>query len=154
MNYRENMKKIINALSVAVILMMMSAITFAIDNPDAPDLVAEFEFREKLFIETAENPKNGYRDYLLSYTNYLEFLDKELNVVYQSLRENISEDQKQKLKESQVDWLKFRDREFSFIENTWTRADFGTSSSISRGQYKVTIVRNRVIQLMHYSITF
>ena len=133
------------------ILLSLSNITFAIDNPDAPDLVAEFKAREKSLIAAAENPNNGYRDYLLAYTSYLEFLDKELNTVYQNLRSKLPEDQKKQLKDSQVNWIKYRDFEFEFIENTWTKADFGSSSSISRGQYKVSVVRSRVIQLMHYS---
>lgn len=127
---------------------------FAIDNPDAPDLVAEFKAREQSLIAAAENPNNGYRDYLLAYTNYLEFLDEELNTVYQNLRSKLPEDQKKQLKDSQVNWIKYRDLEFTFIENTWTKADFGSSSSISRGQYKASVVRNRVIQLMHYSIAY
>lgn len=132
-------------------LLMFSGLSLAVDNPDAPDLLAAFEAKEKSIIAAAENPNNGYRDSLLAYTNYLEFLDKELNVVYQALQAKLPSDKQQQLKQAQLNWLKYRDLEFVLIENTWTKADFGSSSSITRGQYKTTIVRTRVIQLMHYA---
>lgn len=133
------------------ILMLTSSLASAIDNPDAPDLIASFETRESSLITAAENPDNGYRASLIAYTDYLDFLDKELNTVYQILQSKLPQEKQQQLKESQVNWLKYRDREFSFIENTWTKTDFGSSSGITRGQYKISIVRDRVIQLMHYA---
>jgi len=138
----------------ALTFMLFSNLTFAIDNPDAPDLVAEFEAREKPFIVTIEKPSNTTSDYSVAYSNYLKFLDKELNTVYKTLHTKLPEDKQKQLKSSQVSWLKYRDFEFAFIDSTWTNTDFGTSSGISRGQYKASVVRNRVVQLMHYAKTF
>lgn len=138
----------------AFIFVFFSGSVWAIDNPDAPDLLGEFKVKEAPLLEAAENADNGYRDYLINYTNYLKFLDKELNIVYRSLYDKLPNDQQQKLKESQIAWLKYRDLEFSFVEETWTKSDFGSSSSISRGQYKASVVRNRVIQLIHYSVAY
>jgi uncharacterized protein YecT (DUF1311 family) len=140
-----------NFLFVKVItltLALISSFANAIDNPDAPDLVAEFETREKPLLDSAENT-NGYRASLVAYTDYLNFLDKELNAVYKNLQAKLPADKQQQLKLSQVAWLKYRDLEFALIENTWTKADFGSSSSITRGQFKATIVRDRVVQLMY-----
>lgn len=131
-------------------LAIFSSFANAIDNPDAPDLVAEFETREKPLVDSAENT-NGYRASLVAYTDYLNFLDKELNAVYKTLQAKLPADKQQQLKLSQVAWLKYRDLEFALIENAWTKADFGSSSSITRGQFKANIVRDRVIQLMHYA---
>lgn len=138
----------------ALTLMLFSNLTMAIDNPDAPDLIAEFEIREKPFIVAIEKPSNTTADYSVAYTNYLNFLDKELNTVYKTLRTKLSEDKQKQLKVSQVSWLKYRDLEFAFIDSTWTNKDFGNSSVISRGQYKASVVRNRVVQLMHYARAF
>lgn len=138
----------------ALMLVLFSNLTFAIDNPDAPDLIAEFETREKSLIATIEKPTNSTSDYLASYSNYLKFLDKELNTAYKTLRAKLPEDKQKKLKASQLSWIKYRDLEFAFIDTTWTNKDFGTSSGISRGQYKANIIRNRVIQLMYYTKTF
>ena len=139
------------ALSLASFLMLLvSSLAYSIDNPDAPDLVSEFESREQPLIEAADN-STGYRDALLAYTSYLEFLDKELNVVYKAVQSKLPKEKQQQLKQSQVSWLKYRDLEFKLIEDTWTKDDFGTSSAITRGQHKAAIVRARVIQLMHYT---
>jgi uncharacterized protein YecT (DUF1311 family) len=135
---------------IAFALTIFSSFANAIDNPDAPDLVAEFEAREKPLVDSAEKT-NGYRASLVAYTDYLNFLDKELNTAYKNLQAKLPADKQQQLKQSQVAWLKYRDLEFALIENAWTKADFGSSSSITRGQFKANIVRDRAIQLMHYT---
>lgn len=136
--------------SVTMVIFLSSAFANAIDNPDAPDLVAEFKVREKPLINAAE-ASAGYHPGLVTYTNYLEFLDKELNGIYKTLRAKLPADKQRQLKQSQIAWLKYRDLEFALIDKTWVPADFGSSSSITRGQFKANIVRERVIQLMHYA---
>lgn len=150
------MQKIYNSwLAVAAFaLILFSNPSFAIDNPDAPDLVAQFESREKPFITAIEKPSNTTADYSVAYTNYLKFLDKELNTIYKTLRTKLPEEKQKQLKASQLSWIKYRDLEFVFIDNTWTNKDFGTSSAISRGQYKAGVVRSRVVQLMGYAGAF
>lgn len=130
--------------------MLFGVAANAIDNPDAPDFIVEFETREAPLLDSTEN-SNGYRESLAAYTEYLIFLDKELNVVYKHLQAKLPADKQAQLKQSQVAWLKYRDLEFSLIDNTWEKSAFGSSSSITRGQFKTTIVRDRVIQLMHYA---
>lgn len=138
----------------ALTFALLSNLTFAIDNPDAPDLISEFEAREKPIIAAIEKSTNTTGDYAVFYASYLKFLDKELNAVYKTLRTKLPADKQKQLKASQVSWIKYRDLEFAFIESTWTNKDFGTSSGISRGQYKASVVRDRVIQLIHYAKTF
>lgn len=140
--------------TAALTLILFSNLTFSIDNPDALDLIAEFETREKSFTVAIEKPSNTTNDYSVAYSNYLKFLDKELNTVYKTLRTKLPEEKQKQLKASQVSWIKYRDLEFAFIDSNWTNKDYGTSSGISRGQYKASVVRNRVIQLMHYAKTF
>ncbi len=148
------MHKLHQSWLAILVLVLFSNFTFAIDNPDAPDLIAEFEAREEPLIAAIEKPTNTTGDYSVAYANYLKFLDKELNAVYKTLRTKLTVDKQKQLKASQVRWLKYRDLEFTFIDGTWTNKDFGTSSAISRGQYKASVVRDRVIQLMHYAKTF
>lgn len=50
----------------AFTLMLFSNLTSAIDNPDAPDLVAEFELREKSFIAAIEEPANTTSGYAIA----------------------------------------------------------------------------------------
>ncbi|MEN0038189.1 MAG: lysozyme inhibitor LprI family protein [Cellvibrio sp.] len=148
------MQKLHQSWLAIVILVLFSNLTFAIDNPDAPDFIAEFEVREKPLIAAIEKPTNTTGDYAVFYASYLKFLDKELNTVYKTLRTKLPADKQKQLKASQVSWIKYRDLEFMFIDSTWNNKDFGTSSGISRGQYKASVVRDRVIQLMHYAKTF
>lgn len=131
-------------------MFLLSSLAAALDNPDAPNLVADFEARERPLVETIEDVA-GYREGLLAYTDYLEFLDKELNAVYKTVQSRLPQENQRQLKQSQISWLRYRDLEFALIEATWTKDDFGTSSGMTRGQHKAAIVRARVIQLMHYT---
>ena len=142
-------------LSIAALtLVLFSNLTFAVDNPDAPDLIAEFTAREKPFLAAIQKPTNTTTDFSIAYANYQEFLDKELNKVYKTLRKDLPADKQKQLKASQVSWLKYRDLEFAFIDSTWNNIDFGSSSAISRGEYRASILRSRVVQLMHYAESF
>ncbi len=127
---------------------------FAIDNPDAPDYIGELKIREQFFLNKINNPNNGTRDYLIAYDDYQIFLDKELNKAYQLIKSKLPAEQQKSLLNSQRNWIKFRDTEFELIKNTWTRQSFGSSSGISRGSYRSTIIRNRVLQLLDYAKSY
>ena len=127
---------------------------YAIDNPDAPDLIGEFEKREIIYLTAVDNPKNSTRGFLVAYDNYLIFLDEELNKAFEVTKSNLQEARRPELTAAQLHWIKYRDAEFELIKNTWTRKDFGSSAGISRGDYRTSIVRNRVIQLLHYAKNF
>lgn len=122
----------------------------AIDNPDAPDFVGDFEKRGQTYSAATNNPDNSTREYLVAYDNYLQFLDKELNAAYQQLKSKLPAEQQKLLTQSQRDWIKFRDAEFMRITKNWSRQNYGSSAGISRGDYKSTIVKNRVLQLLAY----
>ncbi len=129
---------------------LLTSLVFAIDNPDSPDFIGEFEVREQVFLKAINNPHNGSKDYLTAYDDYLKFLDDELNRAYYLVKSRLPIKRQQELKSSQRSWIKFRDEEFKLITNTWVRQDFGSSAGISRGSYRSTIVRNRVLQLLSY----
>jgi uncharacterized protein YecT (DUF1311 family) len=149
MKVSNSYKKI--AGSVFAFVYILTTLAYAIDNPDAPDYLGEFKSRERIYLEKINNPKNTNRAYLIAYDNYLIFLDKELNAVYRLLMSKLSEVHQGGLKNSQKKWIVFRDAEFELINNYWTRNNFGSSAVISRGAYRSSIVRNRVIQLLQYA---
>ena len=126
----------------------------AIDNPDAPNYIGDLELREQVYLTAIDKPGNGSRDYLIAYDDYQNFLDKELNQAYNLLKEKLPEARKQELKASQRQWIKYRDAEFELINNNWTRESFGSSSGISRGSYRCKVIKNRVLQLLHYVINY
>jgi uncharacterized protein YecT (DUF1311 family) len=123
---------------------------YAIDNPDAPDLINQFKEREKVYLQAIENPANGTRESLRAYHDYKIFLDKELNKTYRLLKSKLPPERQAELTVSQRHWLEFRDAEFKLINNNWDRATFGSSFAISRGEYSSMIIKNRLMQLFHY----
>lgn len=129
----------------------ISAWCYAIDNPDAPNLVANFESRENVYRQAVNNPHNSNRAMLQAYDRYQLFLDTELSKAYQTLKVNLAEKQQQELEIARKNWLRFRDAEFTLINNNWTRSNFGSSANLSRGAYRSSIIRARIIQLLHYA---
>ncbi len=135
-------------LLISLSILMYPA--FAIDNPDAPDFIRKFEDQEEVYLKLINTPHNSSKDYLIAYDDYLKFLDDELNKAYQLIKLKLSIERQQELKKSQRIWVKFRNAEFELIKNNWNRQNFGSSASLSRGSYKSTIIKNRVLQLLHY----
>lgn len=133
------------------IVLFFSAHTMAIDNPDAVDYVTPFKKSERIYLDKIDNA-TGYADPTGLYTEYLAFLDEQLNIIYKVLMTELPDEKKALLKASQIKWITYRDSEFSFIDETWTRGDYGTSAAVSRGAYKSALMRSRVIKLMHYSL--
>lgn len=122
----------------------------AIDNPDAPDYVADFQKRVEVFEAMIDQRAKTTQDTLEAYADYEKFLDKELNQAYKALSVKLGVDQLAKFKQSQRDWLRYRDSEFDFIAENWTTKNFGSSAVLSRGAYRTTLIRDRVILLLHY----
>lgn len=148
------MKKITIKSCYAVLLLFWvvcnSTYAFAIDNPDAPDYVAEFLKRDQRYQSENIKTVSTTAGYIPAYAAYEVFLDEELNKAYTSLLGHLNENARQKLRNSQRKWLKYRDDEFDFIGLNWNRKDFGSSFVISRGDYRTTIIKNRIILLLSY----
>jgi uncharacterized protein YecT (DUF1311 family) len=123
---------------------------YAIDNPDAPDYISQFASMEMQYIEKINDPKNTDKAYLIAYDDYLLFLDRELNSAYKLLITKLPEAQREAFKGSQKKWIQFRDAEFGYINGNWTRDNFGSSAGMSRGAYRSEIVKDRVLQMLHY----
>ena len=144
-------RKIINIIVIALVtLLVFSRVSIAVDNPDAPDYVGEFEKRIAPFEKYINEKAKTTLDYSQGYKKLEEALDKELNTAYKLLISKLNSKEKEQLKESQKQWLKFRDSEFKWISANWTNTKYGSSSVISAGAYRTTIIRERVIQLLQY----
>lgn len=137
-----------------IILSLVVNSACAIDNPDAPAFLQTLQKNEEPYLADIHNPENGTRDYLVAYNKYEKFLDGELNKAYHLVMSKLPEPQQKELKEAQQNWIKFRDAEFKLIRDNWTRDNFGSSSGISRGDYRCSIVRARVVQLLNYASNY
>ena len=144
------MKKRIAAAYAALLLTAFTAPSRAIDNPDAPNYVMDFEQRAQKFEAAITQQATTSQESLSAYANYEQFLDQELNKAYKSLLTKLGAAQQAKIKESQRAWVKYRDAEFNFIAQNWTTKNFGSSAVLSRGAYRTTLIRDRVVLLLNY----
>lgn len=142
-------KKVRN-VSLLCFLSLYAVTASGIDNPDTPDYANKFLNQVNKYEEKIMQGNYGTQDYIHAYAEYEDFLDKELNRTYHLLMEHLDKDSQAALKNSQRKWLNYRDAEFDFIRLNWNKDSFGSSSAISRGDYRTTIIKNRVISLFHY----
>ena len=141
-------------LLFALWFMSQVPLCFAIDNPDAPDLVAEFQARCSKFESKLREQTGSTREIIVAYAEYEKFLDQELNRAYTALVSRVAAESRPKLVQSQRRWMQYRDAEFLFIAANWTVETFGSSSAISRGGYRTTIIKDRTVTLLHYLKTY
>lgn len=144
------MGKVLAAIYATLLLSAVTVSCQAVDNPDAPDYVADFMQRVQMYEATIQQQAKTTQDSLKAYADYEQFLDKELNKVYKLLITKLGAEQQAKIKESQRNWIKYRDSEFDLITENWTAKNFGSSAVLSRGAYRTTIIRDRVILLLNY----
>ena len=125
----------------------------AIDNPDAPDRVAEFESRALPF-EQALDATDGGGAATRAGQAYARFLGTELQAAYGFMLGRLQGRQRQALVESQLRWARFREAESRFISQQWDPARVGTSASLSVAGYQNAIVKERVLQLLRYAAEY
>lgn len=76
--------------------------------------------------------------------------DKELNTYYNLLKNKPSKSAFESLKESQKQWLIYRDNEFAFISIFYFEVKEGTMWYIVAENMKKEIVKNRALSLQIY----
>ncbi len=85
------------------------------------------------------------------YNEATDMWDRELNKVYKNLMKNLKPNERKLLRESQRRWIKYRDKEFEFL-NTFpfvnnNRYKYGTMSFIMVAAQKMQVVKDRVLEL-------
>lgn len=134
---------------LAVLVTLAGMPAWAIDNPDAPNYVTAFEQRARPF-EDKISQAAGSGAVVAAYAGYERFLDAELNHAYAALASKLDKPRKTQLQRSQRAWLGFRDAEAAFITSNWTMQRSGSSSGLSRGAYRSTLIRDRIMGLLNY----
>ena len=79
----------------------------------------------------------------------IESWDKELNKNYQGLLNLLTSEQKEKLKESQRQWIKFRDSEIVF-SNQFYSDMLGTMWIVVASQKQLDLTKQRALELSEY----
>ncbi len=123
---------------------------WAIDNPDTPKYVAEFEARIKPLEHYIQSEARSDQDYTKGYTRLLKSLDKELNTAYKNLLNQLPKKNQKIIRQSQKHWLNFRDAEIAFLSAQFDRETYGSSSVITRGTYISTLIKSRIKTLLSY----
>jgi len=127
---------------------------YAIDNPDAPDYVANFLERAKVYEDDIQQTPHTTQGYITAYARYEDFLNDELDSAYNQLMARLGDEAGRALSNSQKQWFRYRNQEFEFIARNWTHASFGSAAVISRGDYRANIINNRIVQLLRYLQNF
>jgi len=72
-----------------------------------------------------------------------------LNTLYAELMNRLSPDTKAKLKEAQLQWLKFRESEFKLQDGIYSKLE-GTMYISMRADSRMQLVKNRALELKSY----
>ena len=137
------------AATMAMWLALSGSAAWALDNPDAPDRVAAFSQRMQP-LQDAFATQTTQQGLAAAGAAYAKALDAELNRSYQQLLGRLDASAAEKLRISQRAWLAHIKAETAFIDANWTPAHFGSSSALSRIDYRNTLVRERVVVLLRY----
>jgi len=79
----------------------------------------------------------------------MEEWDAELNKYYKLLMNNLDNNEQDKLRDAQRQWLVFRDKEFEFIGTRYGKME-GTMFNIIEADSRNNIVRQRALELKSY----
>lgn len=140
----------LRGFALIVLLLSCSLPTHAIDNPDAPDHLGDFLNRAQTYERDIRQTAHTTQSYLTAYAAYENFLDQELNTAYRQLIGYLPDEAQHALKNSQQAWLNYRDKEFDFIARNWTIETSGSSATISRGDYRTQLIKDRIMLLLQY----
>ena len=121
----------------------------AIDNPDAPDYLTDFASRANPYADALANAKN-ISETATAAGKYHDFLDNELNKSYKQLMSKLDANSQSRLRDSQRAWLKFSQAEVRFIDENWNSAEFGSSSALSKAEYRNALIKARIETLLGY----
>lgn len=137
--------------NILIILILSSFVLLGLDNPDSPDYVADFEKRIKPFENYISEKASTTLDFIQGYKKLETELDKELNSAYKLIQSKLNGNNKELLKKSQIQWIKFRDAEFLWLSTNFTKEKFGSSVYITIGSFRTQIIKDRVKELLWYT---
>lgn len=86
---------------------------------------------------------------VLAGQKYYEELDEILNKCYKELMATLDDEEKVALKESQREWIKFKDKELKFAANLYSKKD-GSIWRLSTPRVAINLMINRIKELSIY----
>lgn len=128
------------------ILILLFALIFpGVSHAEEPTIVHPIDKFHKSCIDK-ETTTAGMNN--CTYKAY-EMWDQELNKSYHELMDKLTPQSKQILKNSQREWMKFRDKEFQLIEQIYSQLE-GTMYIPMLVNSRLVIVKQRTLQLKEH----
>lgn len=126
----------------------------AIDNPDAPDYLGDFQSEVATHDQAIYEDAQTMSDSIEAYRDYIGFLEEELTTVISAVESELSGSEREALIKSQSAWEVYQDKEKAFVSSVWTPQTFGTSSAFSRLAFYADVLRSRIELLQKYRMQF
>lgn len=135
-----------------VALLLLGFVGFAtagIVNPDVPNHVGAFHERMAAYQQRILDGRTTLSMDRAS-GSMAEALDDELNEAYRRVMARLSEPQQSALRASQRQWLHYRDAEYAFLDQTFTREVYGSSYALALTGARNALVYERAEELWGY----
>lgn len=130
-------------------LLFVAGAALAVVNPDAPHSADAFHQRMQPYhARIAKGQTTLAMDQAAA--TMAAALDHELNTAYRRLMARLTPQQKAALRDSQRQWLKYRDPEYAFLNEAFTRESHGSSSVLTVGSARNVLVYERAEELWSY----
>lgn len=138
-------------LCALVLLLLGPSSAMSIDNPEIPDLVAEFRARSGALESSVADAAGGNSSAELG--AWIQFLEGELDLALSELAAALPCAERELLSRSQSAWRTMQDAELQFARALWTQERFGSSFRLSIGLSKANALEFRILQLLRTRMT-
>lgn len=139
-------------VAAVLALMLAAGAALAVDNPDRPDRLGQFETRCQAF-ERQVSAAASTLATVRALGDYRLFLDQELARAQADLSAALpSPALRDALARSQRNWVAFRDADFDFIRDAISPERQGSSAAVAAGQLRNLVLKSRVQELLGYLV--
>lgn len=143
MPFRRSAHSLLCALILALLWPLSAT---SIDDPESPDLVAEFQARSSSLESAVADAAGG--DISVELGAWIQFLEEELDLANAELAAALPCAERELLARSQAAWRKMQDAEIEFARALWTQERFGSSFRLSIGLSRASNLEFRIQQLL------
>ncbi|MGL6120220.1 MAG: lysozyme inhibitor LprI family protein [Fusobacteriaceae bacterium] len=137
----------VSKLMLVYIFLILSVTSFG---GVSEDYERELSKLEKQYEAKLDNDYSTF-GMLSAAEDYYNELDKVLNKSYKELRAVLGDEEKIALRDSQREWIKFRDKEIEFSATLYSKKD-GTMYRLFTPGMKIELIKNRIDIFVGYLI--
>lgn len=127
-------------------LLVCAPIVGAVDNPDAPDYLGEFQARAAAYEHAVAEAAGGSASAEIG--AWIAFLESELTQAQEALSALIPVDEQSRLQRAQSHWRAHFDADKELIRTIWSRERAGSSAALTAGMERAAALQQRVEFLM------